>query len=70
MYYYIHLYNYFFPHTDLSIMQSFLRIEVNLLKPTGCLMHQQFNIQQFTFLTHCIYVFCIYLRTNSDLCQL
>jgi hypothetical protein len=31
-------------------------------------MHQQFNIQQLYVLpTHCIYVFCIYLRTNSDL---
>jgi len=23
-----------------------------------------------TFYPHCIYVFCIYLRTNSDLCHL
>ena len=23
-----------------------------------------------TFCPHCIYVFCIYLRTNSDLCHL
>jgi len=31
-------------------------------------MHQQFNIQQLYALpTLCIYVFCIYLRTNSDL---
>ena len=42
-----------------------------LLKPTGHVMHQQFNIQQLYVLhTHCIYVFCIYLRTNSDLCHL
>jgi hypothetical protein len=35
------------------------------------MMYQQFNIQQLYILpTHCIYVFCIYLRTNSDLCQL
>ena len=33
-------------------------------------MHQQFNIQQLYALPHCIYVFCIYLRTNSDLCHL
>ena len=34
-------------------------------------MYQQFNIQQLYALpTHCIYVFCIYLRTNSDLCHL
>ena len=44
---------------------------VNLLKPTGHVMHQQFNIQQlYTLCPHCIYVFCIYLRTNSDLCHL
>ena len=34
-------------------------------------MHQQFNIQQLYVLpTHCIYVFCIYLRTNSNLCRI
>jgi len=32
-------------------------------------MHQQFNIQQLYVRPHCIYVFCIYLRTNSDLCH-
>jgi len=33
--------------------------------------HHQFSIQQLYALhTHCIYVFCIYLRTNSDLCHL
>ena len=43
---------------------------VNLLKPTGHVMHQQFSIQQlYVLLTHCIYVFCIYLRTNNDLCH-
>ena len=42
----------------------------NLLEPTGHVMHKQFNIQQLTFCPHCIYVFCIYLRTNSDLCHL
>jgi len=30
-------------------------------------MYRQFNIQQFYVLpTHCIYVFCVDLRTNSD----
>ena len=43
----------------------------NLLKPTGYVMHQQFIIQQLYVLpTHCIYVFCINLRTKSDLCDL
>ena len=44
-------------------------MQFNLLKPTCYVMHQQFNIQQ-TLCPHCIYVFCIYLRTNSDLCHL
>jgi hypothetical protein len=30
-------------------------------------MYRQFNIQQFYVLpTHCIYLFCVDLRTNSD----
>jgi len=40
---------------------------INLLKPTGYVRHP-FN--NWTFCPHCIYVFCIYLRTNSDLCRL
>jgi hypothetical protein len=45
--------------------------KINLLKPTGHVMQKQFNIQQFYALpTHPIYVFCIYFRTNSDLCHL
>ena len=39
----------------------------NPLQPTGHYMYHQFNIQQFYVLpTHCIYVFCVDLRTNSD----
>jgi hypothetical protein len=31
-------------------------------------MYRQFNIQQFYVLpTQCIYVFCVYMRTNSDI---
>ena len=48
-----------------------MRSSVNLLKPTGHVMRQQFNIQQLYVLpTHSIYLFCNYLRTNSDLCHL
>ena len=44
---------------------------INLLKTTDHMMHQKFNIQQLYVLpTQHIYVFCIYLRTNSDLCHL
>ena len=40
----------------------------NLLKPTGYVMHHQFNIQQlYALSTLYLCVFCIYLRTNSDL---
>jgi hypothetical protein len=45
---------------------------LTLLSPVViiCTTHQ-FNIQQsYVLPTHCIYVFCIYLRTNSDLCHL
>ena len=36
------------------------------LQPSGHYMYRQFNIQQFYVLpTHCIYVFCVDLRTNS-----
>jgi hypothetical protein len=36
------------------------------------LRHQTTGLafKNFTFCPHCIYVFCIYLRTNSDLCHL
>jgi len=34
-------------------------------------MYRQFNIRQLYALpTHCIYVFCVDLRTKSDLCHL
>ena len=46
-------------------------LTVLTLKTAGYLMHQQFNIQQLYVLsTLCIYMFCIYLRTNSYLCHL
>ena len=55
------------PHTQPAVRMS----HINLLKPTGYVMHNQFIIQQLYVLpTHRIYVFCIYLRTNSDLCHL
>ena len=47
-----------------------LTVTLNLLKPTGHVMHQHFTFNNCTFCPHCIYLFCIYLRTNSDLCHL
>jgi hypothetical protein len=46
-------------------------MDVKLLKSTGYGMHQQVEyFNNCTFCPHCIYVFCIYLRTNKGLCHL
>jgi hypothetical protein len=42
---------------------------LNILKPTGYVMHHQFNIQQFCIQPRYVYELCIYLKTNSDLCH-
>jgi hypothetical protein len=43
----------------------------NLLKPTGYGTHQQVEyFNNWSFCSHCIYVLCIYPRSNSDLCLL
>ena len=42
---------------------------INLLKPTGHVMHQQFNIQQLYPLPT-LYLCVFYLSENSDLCHL
>ena len=40
---------------------------INPLNPSGYYMYHQFNTRQFYVQpTHCIYVFCVDLRTNSD----
>jgi len=48
-----------------------LRFYINFLKPDLLRVSPAgLTFQNFTFCPHCIYVFCIYLRTNSDLCHL
>jgi len=42
---------------------------LNFLKPTGYVMHQQFNIQQLYALPT-LYLCVLYLSENSDLCHL
>jgi hypothetical protein len=42
---------------------------INLLKPTGYVMHQQFNIQQLYALPT-LYLYVLYLSENRDLCHL
>ena len=40
-------------------------LEVNLLKPTGYVMHQQFDIQQLYFLPT-LYLCVLYLSENKQ----
>ena len=58
-----------FGSLEKRISKRLISIEINLLKPTAYVMHQQFNIQQLYVLST-LYLFCIYLRTNSGLCHL
>ena len=56
------LFPYYTALTDWFFKQRF-----NPLKLSGYYVYHQFNIHQFYVLpTHCIYVFCVDLRTNSD----
>ena len=44
---------------------------INLLKPTWLRAAPAgFTFNNCTLCPHCIYVFCIYVNTNSDLCHL
>ena len=45
------------------------RMNINLLKPTGHVMHHQFNIQQL-YVLPTLYLCVLYLSENSDLCHL
>ena len=44
---------------------TFLNLHVNLLKPTGYVMHQQFNIQQLYALPT-LYLCVLYLSENKQ----
>jgi hypothetical protein len=56
---------------ELPLTKFFVLIYLlNLLKPTGYVMHQQFNIQQLYVLPTLYLCVLYYLRTNSDLCHL
>ena len=42
----------------------------NLLQPSGYDAPTGLSFNNCTLCPHCIYVFCVYLRTNSDVCHL
>jgi hypothetical protein len=47
------------------------KLSVNLLQPTGCGMQLQVeHFHKCTLCPHRVYVFCVCLRTNSDLYHL
>ena len=49
---------------------SFVLVWFHLLKPTVTWCTNSLTFNNCTFCPHCIYVFCIYLWTNSDLWHL
>jgi hypothetical protein len=54
-----------------TTLSFYVQYILNLLKPTGYGMHQQVKyFNNCTLCPHCIYVFCICLRTNRSLCHL
>ena len=61
-------------HNTLKIVNSVKRCEqseLTFLKPIGYVMQPTvLTFNNCTLCPHCVYVFCIYLITNSDLCHL
>ena len=47
-----------------------IKLLLNLLKPTGYVMYQKVKHSTTVRSAHTVFMFCIYLRTNSDLCRL
>ena len=46
-------------------LHSFYLMDLNLLKPTGYMMHQQFNIQQL-YILPTLYLCVLYLSENKQ----
>jgi hypothetical protein len=49
------------PALDHRCCQSLCTLHFNLLNPTGYVMHQQFNIQQFTFCPHTVFMCFVFI---------
>jgi len=56
-----------FPYTTLT---GFYNRVLTLYRPVVTIYTASLTFNNGTLCPHCIYVFCIYLRTNSDLCHL
>jgi hypothetical protein len=63
-----------YPYPDKSIQPTpssyFLGMRVNLLQPTGYVMYQQVYHSKTLSPGHTVFMFCIYLETNRNLCHL
>ena len=61
-------------NSDLCHLQhkliSFYNRDLTLYSPVVTICTTSITFNNSTLCPHCIYVFCIYLRTNSDLCHL
>ena len=63
---YIYIYIYYIQNKKIfRTNEIYLKISVNLLKPTGNVMHQQFNIQQLCVLP-ILYLCVLYLSENKQ----
>ena len=50
---------------DLNDKSAYTNYKINLIKPTGHVMHQQFNIQQLYALPT-LYLYVLYLSENKQ----
>jgi len=61
-------------NSDLCHLQhkpiGFYNRDLTLYSPVVTICTARITFNNCTLCPHCIYVFCIYLRTNSDLCHL
>ena len=61
-------------NSDLCHLQhkliGFYNRDLTLYSPVVTICTTSLTFNKCTLCPHCIYVFCIYLRTNSDLCHL
>jgi hypothetical protein len=55
-----------YPATNLFVkLEDLMSVNINLLKPTGYVLHQQFNIQQLYVLI-ALYLCVLYLSENKQ----
>jgi len=66
----IHFCYYILQYKKIYFYQTALTDLLTMQNPLVTWCTNSLTLNNCTFCLHCIYVFCIYLRTNSDLCHL